>query len=59
MIREAFGDPTRVSESTNKLPKVTVLLLRHLLQIVPDTEVRIQLQEMIDYVTRPTVTGSH
>jgi hypothetical protein len=50
IIQQAFIDVDIVKEPSDRQPKVTLLLLSHLRQCVPDEDVRAKIRTTIEFV---------
>lgn len=56
LIRQSFSYPSIISIETNKQPKVTLFLLKHLQANMPDVRVRAEVQRTIEFVRQKTST---
>jgi len=57
IVRDSFDQPQMISIESDKQPKVTLFLLNHLKQDVPDVRVREDIQQTIDFVKSKTADG--
>jgi hypothetical protein len=54
IMRNCFDHPELISIESDKKPKVTNLLLHHLLENIQDSDARREIQETLDFIAQKT-----
>jgi hypothetical protein len=57
IIRSAFSAPQFASVESDKKPRVTLFLLEHLQQEINDVQVRLEIEQTINFVRAKTGEG--